>query len=209
MRALQVLVILLITTLGVSTAEAQTAHHKRVVLSAAEYVDVDALSLLTTAHIESKFKPKAQNRRSSAGGLFQFTDRTWRATLRKHGKAYGFGPWTSKHNPRANALMAAHLAKDNERALRKVLGRSPTHGEVYMAHLLGLGGATKILTAKGNKRAASVLPRSARGNKLFFYTAKGKGKPRTVTQFRQYMDSYFTSVGQDLKAHNPVLLAKL
>lgn len=209
MRALQVLAILLIAILGSSTVEAKTAHHQRTVINAAENVDVDALSLLTTAHIESRFQPKAQNRRSSAGGMFQFTDRTWRATLRKHGKAYGFGPNTSKHNPRANALMAAHLAKDNADQLRKVLGRSPTPGEVYMAHLLGVGGAIKILKAKPNRMASSLLPSSARGNKKFFYTANGKGHPRTVRQFRNYVNWYFTSVGENLKARNPVLMASL
>ena len=195
MRALQYLAILLIAFVTLP-ASAQVAHHRGVLAAAADRVDVDYISLLTVAHIESRGNAKAQNRNSSAGGLMGFTDRTWRAYIKRYGHHYGFNHRTSKYNPRANALMAAHYMKDNERVLRKVLKRQPVPGELYMAHLLGLGGAIKLFKTPGHRTAAYVLPTSAKGNKRYFYRDDGKGKPRTVQQFRDYMNWRFTSIGE-------------
>lgn len=195
MRALQYLAILMIAIITFP-ATAKVAHHRGVLAAAADRVDVDYISLLTVAHFESRGDAKAQNKRSSAGGLMGFTDRTWRAYIKRHGKQYGFDHRTSKYNPRANALMAAHYMKDNERVLRKVLKRQPVPGELYMAHLLGLGGAIKVFKAPGHRTAAYLLPTSAKGNKRYFYQNDGRGKPRTVQQFRDYMNWRFTSIGE-------------
>ena len=190
MRVLQIL-LTLILALSFGTSYALTPTHRSTVVKAAKHLKVDHRTMLTTAKLESGFRSKARNHKSTAGGLFQFTNRTWRAMLKKHGKQYGYGPRTSKFNPTANALMAAHYQQENQEALTEVLGRSPTPGELYMAHLLGQGGATKILRSKSSAKASRLLPDAARGNRKYFYTDKGKS--RTVSQFRNYINWYFNS----------------
>lgn len=199
-HALQAIVAVLFAVLA-TPASASLAHQAAIVEAAAERVDVDYVALITTAAIESRGNPKARNPNSSAAGLFQFVDRTWRVYIKRYGGRYGFNHRTSKHNPRANALMAAHYMKDNERVLRRKLRRSPVPGELYMAHLLGLGGALKVMDASPHRSAASLLPSSAAGNRKFFYT--DKGKPRTVRQFRDYMNWKLTSMGAVLEQRYP------
>jgi soluble lytic murein transglycosylase-like protein len=47
--------------------------------------------LLTTAQIESHLNPAAQATTSSAGGLYQFIEQTWLATVKSAGAAFGRG----------------------------------------------------------------------------------------------------------------------
>lgn len=107
-----------------------------VIRAAAERYGLDPEYMLRKANIEAPgLDPTAQNPNSSAGGLFQFVDKTW--------KAYGRG--ADKYDPAANADAAARLTLDNRNALRAGLGRDPTAGELYLAHQQGAGGALKLL----------------------------------------------------------------
>lgn len=87
------------------------------------------------AMIESSGNPKAQNPSSSACGLFQQID--------SNAKAYGVA---DRFDPMQSTVGAAKFAKDNANTLRKVLGREPTGGELYLAHQQGPGGASKLLS---------------------------------------------------------------
>lgn len=160
--------------------------HAETFLSAAEAVEVDAAVLAAFAYKESKFSRSAQSQKSSAGGLFQFTDRTWRSMLKRHGDKHGLSLRASKYDPVANTLMAAELLAFNENYLRGILKREPTIGELYLAHLLGEGAVKTLLLSKGTRKAANVLPRAARNNKPIFYTDKGKA--RTINQVRDYLN---------------------
>ncbi|MGR3571175.1 transglycosylase SLT domain-containing protein [Brevirhabdus sp.] len=117
------------------------------IVAAAQRHGVDPGAMLTIAGIESSFNPKAKNPKSSAGGVFQFIDET--------AAAYGL---KDRYDPVQAADAAARLARDNTAALRKVLGRDPTAGELYLAHQQGAGGASKLL-ASPNARAVDVLGR--------------------------------------------------
>src|SRR5690348_1969124 len=46
--------------------------------------------LLATAKVESNLNPNAAAKTSSAGGLFQFIDRTWIGTLKEAGPLLGY-----------------------------------------------------------------------------------------------------------------------
>lgn len=88
------------------------------------------------AGIESTYNPNAQAKASSAGGLFQFLDGTW--------NSYGTGSKFGLGGNVADAI--GSFTKDNYNALTKALGRTPSYGELYLAHQQGAGGAISLLS---------------------------------------------------------------
>jgi hypothetical protein len=157
---------------------------------------VDFSFLLGTARRESAFNPTAHARTSSAAGLFQFVDQTWLATLKQHGAKYGYARYAAliqqapdghyfvdgaearkavmdlKLDPHAAALMAGELASDHASYLRGRMGRDPTSGELYAAHVLGpKGSATLIDAVRSNPSAtaAPLFPEAAAANRGLFY----------------------------------------
>lgn len=173
-------------TASVSTNSVGFAKHSDTLYRVSQKTDVKMIDLVTMASIESTMGAGMKNKRSSAKGLFGFTDRTWRTTVKKYGKEYGVKPGTSVKNPRANTLMAVAYMKENKEFLERSLQRQVGINEIYMAHLLGPGGAVKILKARNDRLAVRVAGGAA-GNRAFFYTEKGK--PRTVAGFKQYVNT--------------------
>ena len=126
--------------------------------------------LVATAQVESRFNPGAAAPTSSARGLFQFIEQTWLATLKEQGPALGYGKIADaidrgpsgqymvtdprlndrimklRNDPTANAVMAAAYTKENAGKLAGRLGRSPTEGELYVAHFLGSQGAGRLIS---------------------------------------------------------------
>ncbi|AGX01767.1 transglycosylase [Erwinia phage PhiEaH1] len=189
----------LLLTLGLLTAPAMATtstgpvkvnyagmeKYGKLVLQVANQTGVDPMELVTFISIESKFNPKAKNGEgSSAAGMGAFIDSTWLAMLKTYGKKYGLSMKTRKSNPRANLLMTAEYIKENRGILESRLGRPVSTAEVYTAHLLGPGGAMKILSAKSNRVAYQAARTSPSKNKRYFL--KENGKPRTVAEFRKF-----------------------
>ncbi len=115
------------------------------ITDAAVKYGVDPHSMLVIAKLESGGDPSVKNKRSSAGGLFQFIDDT--------AKVYNL---QDRYDPVQASDAAARLARDNAVVLRKVLGREPTTGELYLAHQQGAGGAAKMLS-NPNAMAVDVV----------------------------------------------------
>jgi Transglycosylase SLT domain len=163
---------------------------------ASSVTGVDFSFLLGTARRESAFNPGAHARTSSAAGLFQFVDQTWLSTLKQHGAKYGYARYAAliqqgadgryfvegaearkavmdlKLDPHAAALMAGELASDHAAYLRGRMGRDPTPGELYAAHVLGpKGSATLIDAVRSNPstEAAALFPDAAAANRGLFY----------------------------------------
>jgi len=162
--------------------------------------------LLKTALRESNFEPNAKATTSSATGLFQFVDQTWLATLKQAGPSLGYGDYagaivqSSGHysvpdpamrravmnlrlDPAANAAMAGALTQANAAQLSSGIGRKPTDGELYMAHVLGASGALKLIGAAVTTPqaiAANLFPEAAQANRSIFYTSQGG--PRSAAQ---------------------------
>jgi hypothetical protein len=158
--------------------------------------------LLANARLESGLNANAKARTSSATGLFQFVERTWLAVVKRHGAKHGLGwaaaaiDWAggslSVANPLqrdailklredagAAAAMAAEHTADNRQRLVSRLGRPVNDAELYIAHFLGAGGATRFLKAMGtapDAAAASVTPRAARANHGVFYDRGGRAR---------------------------------
>jgi hypothetical protein len=163
--------------------------------------------LLATARVESGLNPRAQATTSSAGGLFQFIDQTWLATLKEAGPNLGYARYANaivrtesgrytvsdpalrdeimklRHDPTANAVMAGVFTQNNSAKLADRLGRRATDGELYMAHFLGPAGAARLITRAGDQpdaRAADLFPHAARANRSIFYDKQGRA--RSVAQ---------------------------
>lgn len=174
---------------------------------AAQATSVDFNYLLAQAEVESAMNPAARAGTSSATGLYQFIESTWLDTLKKHGDRFGLGavageialrPSGSAHvadpsrraailalrnDPQVASLMAAGLAEDNRAHLMPILGRQPSHAEMYLAHFLGAGGAGRFLSemqANPGQSAPALFARPAAANRAIFYSPDGS--PRSLAQ---------------------------
>lgn len=134
---------------------------------------------------ESGNNPNAKSQTSTASGLYGFTNRTWADMIMRYGKQTGL-TLQDKNDPRAQAMMASLLAKDNIKELTPILGRMPSKGELYMAHFLGAKGAATLLNADPQKEAIMLFPRQVfDANRSVFFNGK---QPRTVGEVRQLLN---------------------
>jgi hypothetical protein len=163
--------------------------------------------LLKTAMRESSLNCTAKSSTSSACGLFQFTQQTWLGTMKKNGEELGLGQYADaisqdskgryvvtdpaarqailalRNDPTTSALMAGAYTNESQQALEGKLGRSVNGGELYIAHFLGAGGASKLISSAEetpNARADMLFPEAAAANRSIFYGRDGQ--PRTVAQ---------------------------
>ena len=136
------------------------------IIAAAKVVGVDPGLLAGMAAQESGFQPGIRAKGSSATGLFQFLDGTWKQMLKQYGPKYNIPAGTPATNGAANAILGAQYVKDNIEALRKVTNNVQP-GDAYLAHFLGLGGARKALQAGDNASFASLFPQAARANPAY------------------------------------------
>lgn len=149
--------------------------------SAASFADnVSADELMRIAKAESNLNPNAKAATSSATGLFQFTKGTWKEMVRKYGRDAGIGLKDIK-DPQANAIMGSLFVSENKTELTNYLGREPSLGEVYSAHVLGVGTAKKLLRAPDSAKVSSVLPKNVLAANAFM-----RGK--TVGQLKQIFE---------------------
>jgi hypothetical protein len=159
--------------------------------------------MLAAAQAESGLNPHAASPTSSARGLYQFTDQTWLATLKRSGTSLGYGVYADavvqgtngrydvsdptvrrsilalRDDPGANAAMAGALTRDNAQTLTIKLGRAPSDGELYLAHVLGATGAVRLASlAQINPAAAadSSFPAAADANRSVFYDRQGRAR---------------------------------
>lgn len=159
--------------------------------AAAQRTGVSYDYLLAQAQIELRLDPKARASTSSAGGLYQFVDRTWLVSVRKHARRFGLdgvagNPATSdgallglREDPQVAALMAAAYAEENAALLRARLGRAPTHAELYLAHFLGPTGAARFVNRwldNPDALAAALFPDVAEANRTVFFARSGEAR---------------------------------
>ena len=109
---------------------------------------VDPELALAIAQAESRLRPQVKNPKSSAHGLFQIVDDTW--------KQYGGDPKKRK-DVNENIRIGLEILADNKRALTATLGREPRPGELYAGHFFGTEGAKRVLTANPDAPVSSVV----------------------------------------------------
>jgi len=161
---------------------------------AADATGVNFSLLVETARRESAMNPLARAGTSTATGLFQFIESTWLDMVRRHGAQHGLAQEASmlqqgaspdarrqilalRTDPELSARMAAELARENANALQARIGRAPSAGELYAAHVLGSSGAARLIDAAANgaASAAAIFPREAAANRGLFY-ANGEAR---------------------------------
>lgn len=168
---------------------------------AADATGVDFGQLLETARRESSFDPRAKAQTSSAAGLFQFIESTWLTMVARYGAQHGMAAEAAeidmssgrprvadpaareailakRFDPELAARFAGELTRENAAALEKSLGRPASRGELYMAHVLGAGGAARLVraAADGAPDAAALFPREAAANRGLFYRKDGAAR---------------------------------
>ena len=159
--------------------------YRDLLTAAAQAAGVDPNMLFTMARLESSFNTNARASGSSAAGLFQFLASTWREQVDKHGATYGLPPGVQATDPKAAALMAAEYIKANREALEKRIGRQATATDIYAAHFLGAGGASKLLTTQPMQDATQVFPGPAKSNPAIFYDGN---RPRSIGEVIAVLD---------------------
>lgn len=163
--------------------------------------------LLKTAMRESSLDCNAKSSTSSACGLFQFTEQSWLGTMKQDGGALGLGQYADqisrdsrgryvvtdpaarreilalRNDPEVSALMAGAYTNDSRERLEGRLGRDVNGGELYIAHFLGAGGASKMISSAEetpNAPADELFPAAAAANRSIFYNRDGS--PRSVNE---------------------------
>lgn len=190
----------------------------KAVQDAARKTGVDFSFLMQKASAESSFNPTAKAKTSSATGLYQFIDSTWLNMVKKHGETFGLGEYADKiemkngkavcasaddrqdilalrNDPELSALMAGAFTAENQDYLEKNTRGDVGATELYFAHFMGAGGATKFLNsraANGDTVAAELFPAAASANKNVFYD-KNTGKARTLNEVYAFFDKKFGS----------------
>lgn len=170
--------------------------------AAAPMAGVPVELLFVIAGIESNYrydikaKPSVnkktgqRSKESTAYGWFQFLNATWDEVYIKVQKEFGAPPDDSarsmRKDPRLQALAGAVFLRTNYEGLKKRLGRAVSDTDIYIAHFLGLGGATKFLKADPAALGVSVFPKEAESNVSIFYNGS---KPRTIAEIYKHFDA--------------------
>lgn len=169
---------------------------KALVAQSAMMHGVDPELALTIVTLEnSKFDPSAKNPGSSAHGLFQMIDSTW--------KESGGG---DRNDPAVQAANgAAYLATVQER-LTRAFGRPPTAQEMYIAHVFGDDRAKAIMRAPDGQTVGEFFSSRTTTPEATAHLIKSNGmvSDMTMQQMRdmwgEKVDKAQTALGFDPKA---------
>ena len=128
---------------------------------------------------ESSGKDTAKSKTSSAGGGYQFVDKTWSSLTKKYNLDYKL---EDKFDPVKSRKVVELFTEENRAILKKTLKAEPTDTQLYTAHFLGTAGAKKLLSAPPMAPAIKHVNKAqVAANKDIFYDKK-TGKPRKVIE---------------------------
>ena len=180
--------------------------------------------LLKTATRESSLDPNAAAGTSSATGLFQFIEQTWLASVKADGAKHGLQRYADaievgsggrmtvsdpalrrqildlRKDPQISAALAGELTKRNGALLGDALGRVPSDGELYIAHVMGARGATALIrqaAATPDAAASRYFPAEAAANRRLFYSRSGQ--PLSLANLREKLASGFGGAASEVK----------
>lgn len=192
------------------------AEVRQALAQASRATGVDFAYLVAEASVESSLNPNAKAKTSSAAGLFQFIESTWEGMVERHGAKVGLGKEAAalqagdvspserrrimdlRFDPKIAARMGAEFAAENRDHLKAKLGREPEDTDLYLAHFLGPGGASKFLQrheSTPNAAAADAFPAAARANKNIFYQGD---RARSYDEIRERFSAKLAARSDDL-----------
>lgn len=204
MKTLTLMLVLFLTSMTVNASQSTTTrkyseHSKTVMLERFDQIKGDLYHASVTAGIsmaeltalgslESKLRVKAKNPHSTAAGVLQYTNGTWKSKKKLYSKELGIKPNAHQYDVKANLLIGA---KDLQETKQKLIEK--THltnetvrlGDLYMSHFTGTGGAIKIINSYSHKPINKII-KLHKGNNRYYY--KPNGQIRTAREFRQFMD---------------------
>lgn len=166
---------------------------------AEKYKNIDPSYYKRLAEIESSNNPLARASTSSAAGLYQFTKSTWESLVNQMGKNYSL---SDRFDPEKSREVVAYFTDQNKRYLQSKIGKEPKPSELYLAHFLGLRGASNLLSADPNMSVADVVSQNAiNANKSIFL---GKdGKPKKVKDIYNWSAKKFGEKVQTEESQTP------
>lgn len=143
----------------------------------------------TLAHIESSGGRNIKSSTSSAYGPFQFTETTWKRFTREMGKNYSL---EDRADYGKSLEVARFFTEKNRRTLMNALNRPVTDMELYTAHFLGAGGASKFLKVSDDTPSSKAVNKSQfLANRSIFLTRSGR--ERTVGEVKEIFANKFWS----------------
>jgi hypothetical protein len=163
---------------------------------------IDRGLMYAIASVESSFNPGAQAKTSSAKGLFQFTQDTWNYLTKKKFPELKYRS-RDIQDPRKNAILAAVHFKSIWTSLKTSQNKLPSVADIYLAHFLGLAGASKFLTQlvqKPEQSAVKSFPSQAAANRRIFYDS---GKEKSLAQVWQSLGGKVNQAYQKFAAIKP------
>ena len=104
-------------------------------------------------------------------------------------------PWimSLREDPYLSALMAGEMINRSRELLSKQSERRLTSGDLYLAHFLGDGGASrmlKLVEQRPQEKAPSAFPAAARANRSIFFSGASKTrKDATVLEVQTRINS--------------------
>src|SRR5215213_5063306 len=182
------------------------------VIRAAQATNTKPAVLTALADRDPALLPNRRVTASSAQGVFQFGEGTWLEVLRRYGSKHGYGAQAKairivrgrpvvanstererllslRRDPYLSALMAGELITTHRQILAGKVARDPSFAELYMAHFLGVNGASRfvaLLSDTPEKRASEAFPRAAKANSALFFdkkeAARAKAKALSVAE---------------------------
>lgn len=150
-------------------------------------VSLDVSSVATTDKFlrklslaESGNEPTAKATTSTATGLYQFTEDTWKGVVKQMGKDYTL---EDRKDPTKSKEVAKFVTEQNAETLRKALGEEPDETDLYTAHFLGASTAVKFLKAKASTPVNQIVsPAAIEANKSIFLDKDGKPRSKASVQ---------------------------
>lgn len=152
--------------------------------AAAQERGLDPEIAVNFAKAESSLNPNAKAKTSSASGLFQVINQTW--------KEYG---GRDKRDIDEQIRVGTDIIASNQASFKRKFNREPSAAELYAYHVLGPTGAPQLLRADPNTPMEQVVSREAfranpvwkgktAGQVLGIYEKKvgGSQQPRVATQ---------------------------
>lgn len=127
---------------------------------------------------ESSGVANAQNPKSSAGGLYQFTDPTWAGVLRnmdpsKYGSMDSKALAALKFNPELNQAAAGYHMENNVAPTLQKAGFDVTPANAYLSWFQGPQGAVQALKADPSTKVSELFPKTIDANSAMKFNGKG------------------------------------